>query len=187
MGNSHSHDDSRLNVPMKQVLLTTPKFSVERREISMPGQGNKHREIVVHPGAVLIIPFLTPTTLILIYNRRYTVNEELLELPAGTMEPPEKSIVCAARELEEETGYSAGQLEHLYHFYTTPGFTDEKIDVFVAMNLKPTQQNLDPTEQIRTHKMELTDALAATVDGRIVDAKTIAALHIYNYRKTRAS
>jgi len=172
---------------MKQVLLTTPKFTVERREVSIPGQGNKQREIVVHPGAVVIIPFLTSTALILIYNRRFTVDKELLELPAGTIEPPEESIVCAARELEEETGYSADQIEPLYHFYTTPGFTDEKIDVFVATNLKPTQQNLDPTEQIRTHKMELSDALAATVDGRIVDAKTIAALHIYNYRKMRAS
>lgn len=170
---------------MKETLLTTPKFSVERREINVPGEGIVRREFVIHPGAVLIIPFLSPTTLVMIYNRRHTIDKELLELPAGTIEPAEQPIVCAARELEEETGYTAENLEPLYSFYSSPGFTNEIIHVFVATKLKPVQQKLDATEQIRINNMEMTDAMAATVDGRIIDGKTIAALHLYQFRKTR--
>ncbi|UCD29167.1 MAG: NUDIX hydrolase [Planctomycetota bacterium] len=170
---------------MKEILLKATNFTVERREYEIPGRGLVRRELVIHPGAVVIIPMLTSDSVVMIRNYRFAVGAELLELPAGTLEPPEPPIECAARELEEETGYRAGKVEPLCEFYTSPGFTNEKMHVFVATELTPSTQNLDATEQIRVATMPLAEALAATADGRIVDGKTIAALHVYNYHMTR--
>lgn len=167
---------------MREVLLQTRKFTVQRLEYDVPGQGMVRRELVVHPGAVTILPLLDPETVVMIRNYRFSVGAELLELPAGTLEPPEPPAECAARELEEETGYLAAHIERLCEFCTSPGFTDERMHVFVATGLTPTKQRLEATEQIRVEVMPLRDALAATADGRIIDAKTIASLHVYHYR-----
>lgn len=174
----------RYNESMKDILLKATKFTVERRVFDHPGVGRVRRELVVHPGAVLILPMLSPEKVVLIHNYRFAVLAELLELPAGTLEPGEQPIDCAARELEEETGYAAGHIEPLCKFYTSPGFTDERMYVFLASDLTATAQRLDSTEQIRVAIMDLTDALDATVDGRIVDGKTIASLHLYHYRQS---
>lgn len=172
---------------MKETLLKAVKFTVERRDFDHPCAGRVQRELVVHPGAVLIVPMLSPQQVVLIHNYRFAVGAELLELPAGTLEAGERPMDCAARELEEETGYSAGHIEPLCEFYTSPGFTDERMFVFQATDLTATAQKLDPTEQIRVEIMDLADALSATADGRIIDGKTIAALQIYHYRQTRTS
>jgi len=168
---------------MSDILLTASRFRVERRTYDHPRSGRVTREMVVHPGAVAIVPMLSDERVVLIYNYRFTVGRELLELPAGTLEAGEEPIACAARELEEETGSAAGRIEPLCTFYTTPGFTDERMFVFLATDLKATTQKLDATEQIRVNPLPLADALAATLDGRIADAKTIAALHVYHYWK----
>jgi ADP-ribose pyrophosphatase len=172
---------------MSNVLLTTRKFRVERKEYSIPGRGAVSRELVVHPGAVLILPLLADGRVVLIRNYRYSAEAELLELPAGTLEPPESPAACAARELEEETGYRAGRLAPLCAFYTTPGFTNEFMHAFVATDLLQTAQRLESTEQIRVEIMPLDAALEASIDGRIVDAKTIAALQVYYYRIVRGA
>ena len=168
---------------MHETLLEAARFNVERREYDVPGHGRVRRELVVHPGAVLVLPLLSPTRVVMIRNYRFSVGTELLELPAGTLEPPEPPIDCAARELEEETGYRAGRLESLCRFYTSPGFTNELMHVFVAHNLTATAQRPEATEQIRVAPMDLADALAATADGRIIDGKTIAALHVYHWQR----
>ncbi len=167
---------------MSEVLLSARRFRVERRVVDVPGRGPVSREVVVHPGAVLILPVLSDAEVVMIHNYRFAVGRELLELPAGTLEPPEPPEACAARELEEETGYVAGRIERLCAFYTTPGFTDELMHVFAARDLRRTAQRLEGGEQIRVEVMPLSEALAATLDGRIVDAKTIAALHLYRAR-----
>lgn len=172
---------------MGQELLRARKFTVERREYNVPGVGQVHGEVVVHPGAVLILPVRSANEVILIHNYRFVVGRELLELPAGTLEPGEAPAVCAARELEEETGYVAERIEPLCNFYTTPGFTNELMHAFMATGLKHQGQKCEATEQIRVQPMSLSDALDACVDGRIVDGKTIAALQVYHYRQTRGS
>jgi len=166
---------------MPEILLKAARFDVERCEYNVPGLGLVRRELVVHPGAVTIVPLLDPTTVVMIRNYRFAVGRDLLELPAGTLEPPEPPVECAGRELEEETGYRAARLEPLCEFYTSPGFTNEHMYVFVATGLTKTSQQLEETEQIRVQPMPLADALAATADGRIVDGKTIAALQVYHY------
>ncbi|GMU24582.1 MAG: NUDIX hydrolase [Phycisphaerae bacterium] len=171
---------------MSDILLTARKFRVERREYDVPGHGLVQRELVVHPGAVLILPLLSASQVVMIWNYRFAAGAELLELPAGTLEPGEAAIDCAARELEEETGYRSARLEPLCEFYTTPGFTNEKMFVFVGHELTAAGQRLEATEQIRVETMSLRDALGATADGRIIDAKTIATLQVYHYRQTRS-
>lgn len=172
---------------MGQELLRARKFTVERREYDVPGVGTVQRELVVHPGAVLILPVLSADQVVLIQNYRFAVPGELLELPAGTLEAGEEPIVCAARELEEETGYVADRLEPLCQFYTTPGFTNEFMHCFVATGLTLKAQKCEETEQIRVQPMSLADALDACADGRIKDGKTIASLQVYHYRQTRRS
>ncbi len=90
------------------------------------------REFVSHPGAVVILPLLTPTTLILIRNHRFAIDQSLWELPAGTLEPNEDLLVCAHRELEEETGYRAKQMTPLLEFFSSPGYCNEKLFVYKA-------------------------------------------------------
>ncbi len=170
---------------MREQLLRARKFTVDRLQYDVPGLGPVQRELVVHPGAVLILPLLTPTQVVMIRNFRFSANAELLELPAGTLEPPEPPLACAARELEEETGYVADALQPLCGFYTTPGFTDEFMHGFVATGLTLQVQKCEAGEQIRVEILSLSDALAATVDGRIIDGKTIAALHVYHYQRTQ--
>ena len=168
---------------MSEILLTSAKFNVERREHDVPGKGRVRREVVVHPGAVLILPLLDVDRIVMIRNHRYSVGKELLELPAGTLEPPEPPRDCAGRELEEETGYRAAQIEPLCSFYTSPGFTDEFMHVFTARDLTKTQQDLQDNEQIQVQIMQIPDAVRACTDGRIEDGKTIAALLVYHCRQ----
>ena len=103
-----------------------------------------------------------------------------MELPAGTIDPPEPPIECARRELAEETGYRAGKLEPLLSFYSTPGICTEHMHAFVASELAAGETAFDPGERIENWPMEYEDALRAIGDGRIVDAKTIVTLLYYD-------
>jgi ADP-ribose pyrophosphatase len=117
----------------------------------------------------------------MIQNRRFAIDKTLLELCAGTRElsadgEPEASLSCAARELEEETGYRAGELKPLLSFYPSPGMSDENMHVFIARQLVQTAQKLDPTEQIVVVALTLDEVLERIQRNQICDAKTIAAV-----------
>ena len=152
------------------------RFNVHTLE---PAPGQK-REVVVHPGAVLILPLLDPKTVVMIRNERFAVGEILWELPAGTLELNETPIETAMRELEEETGYKANQIEPLFKFYTTPGFCNEQIHVFLAQDLEHVGQKLDESEKIIVEPVKLTGALDMIKSNAIHDGKTIAALLYYH-------
>ncbi len=137
------------------------------------------REVVRHPGAVLIVPRLDGDRLVLVHNYRVAVDDRLWELPAGTLEPGEPPRDAAGRELQEETGYRAARIEHLSDFYTSPGFCDELMRVFTADELQFVGQRLEPHEQIEVGVVTTDEAMAMVADGRIIDAKTIAALHLW--------
>jgi ADP-ribose pyrophosphatase len=141
------------------------------------------REIVRHPGAVVIVPWLDDQRLVLIRNERVAAGQRLLELPAGTLEPGEAPQAAAGRELAEETGYRPGRVTPIGEFYTTPGFCDELIRVFEATELDPVGQDLDPGEQIEVEVVALAEALAMIDDGRIRDGKTIAAILLADRRR----
>lgn len=134
-------------------------------------------EMVRHPGASAVVPFLSDPAgadpqLLLIRQYRYAALDFLYEIPAGRLEPGEDPLSCARRELREETGCTAGSLEHMHTMYTTPGFTDEKIHLFLAWNLTIGASSTEADEFISIETVPLSAALLMIRDGRINDAKT---------------
>ena len=168
---------------MSEIILKTSKFCVERR-ISITPQGRSvSREVVVHPGAVVILPILDGNRIVMVRNFRHSIQRELLELPAGTREPDEEPIETAARELIEETGYRAGSLSLLACFYTSPGITTELMHAFTAHDLTQVGQNLDSGEEIVPESCDLDKVRAMLATSDFEDAKTLAVLGIYFARR----
>lgn len=168
---------------MGTVLMSGRVFSVERREYRRPDGEVVSRDVVVHPGAVTILPLLDDERIVLIHNYRYTTGKELLELPAGTLDAGETPEQCARRELEEETGYRAGPVEPLCEFYTTPGICTEWMWVFLGTHLTATRQRLQGHERIRVAVTEIDEVRRMLCEGSIEDGKTIAALGTFFLRR----
>jgi ADP-ribose pyrophosphatase len=137
------------------------------------------REVIVHPGSVVILPLLDDGRIVMIQNTRFTVERTLWELPAGTRDPNEPVRDCAARELEEETGYRAAELAPLLEFYPAPGVSNERMHAFVATGLTPSQQALDATEQIEVFPLTREEVMRMMRAGEIEDAKSLAVLLHY--------
>ena len=133
-------------------------------------------DLVHHPGATAVVPLFDDGSVALLHQFRYAVGTEIWEIPAGTLEPDEPFLECARRELEEEIGQRAGRWTQLARFYTSPGFCDEELHVFLAEELSPGSKGLDPDEHLEVVRVPLSDALAWVESGRIVDAKTIVGL-----------
>lgn len=170
----------------RQVIYSGKKCRLELHRLENEETGRKQsREVVVHPGAVIILPLTDDGKVILIRNRRYAVDEVLLELPAGTLEGSEPPMNCAGRELLEETGYLAGKLEPLAAFYTSPGILSEKMHAFVATKLEKSIQALEEGEDIEVVPTPLGEALRMAAAGEIHDGKTIAVLLMYAARKRK--
>lgn len=138
--------------------------------------GGVRRDVVIHPGAVAVLPLLDDRTVVLLQNVRPVVGETLWEIPAGTLEPGEPVEEAARRELAEETGYTARRWSRLGAFYPSPGILTERTHVWLAEELSPGSQNLEADEQITAHAVPLEQALGWVRDGTIRDAKTIVAL-----------
>jgi len=164
---------------MHQLLLSTSRFSVERRVFAGADGRPITRELVVHPGAVVILPILEAQRIVVIRNFRYTIEQELWELPAGTAEPNEAPIETARRELEEETGYRAGTMTPLTEFFTSPGILTERMFAFTATDLTSVGQRLEHDERIVAEVVELDRARRWLVNGELRDGKTIAVLGTY--------
>lgn len=138
---------------------------------------------VDHPGAVVILPLLDETRVVMIRNFRVAVDQELWELPAGTLEPDEPPLTTAFRELEEETGYVAQEMESLPSYYMSPGINNEVMYPYIARNLTLKQQNLDEGEQIRVEVVTWPDLLKLIQNGTVKDAKTITTCLYYRQNK----
>lgn len=162
----------------KQVLYDGRKIRLEVHHLLKDGH-RLAKEVCVHPGAVVILPLLDPQTVVLIRNRRYAVAQTLVELPAGTLEKGEDAINCAGRELLEETGYLAGRIKPMRSFYSSPGILTEKMHVFLAYDLQKQAQDLEDDEDIQVLTATLGEAVEMIHQGEIEDAKTIAALLMY--------
>jgi ADP-ribose pyrophosphatase len=168
-----------------EVLIRAKRFNVERVEQVMP-DGSRHlRDIVRHPGAVVILPLLDDGRICLVRNYRVAVGQTLLELPAGTLEPHENPAETAIRELAEETGYRAGRIEHILTFYMSPGILDEQMYFFLAEQLLTGPTSLDVGEDIQPLLCTWDEARGMIARGEIRDAKTLAALlHYHTFRAT---
>jgi ADP-ribose pyrophosphatase len=133
-------------------------------------------EIVRHRGAAAIVPVTAENEVVLVRQYRFAVGDWLLEVPAGTLATDEAPEACAHRELAEEVGLAAQRLELLGPIWTTPGFTDERIWLFLATGLAATEQRLDPDEVLSVVRLPLAQAVAMAAGGEIVDGKSVAAL-----------
>jgi ADP-ribose pyrophosphatase len=167
----------------KQVLYQGKKVNLEVHRLRDSNDREYKREIVVHPGAAIILPVLPDGRILLIRTWRYAVNEHLLELPAGTIDPGETPINCAGRELMEETGYVAGKLTRIGSFYASPGILTEKMHAFLATELLPHAGEKDVGEEIELMPTKFDEALRMVVDGDIIDSKTIATLLLFQAKR----
>lgn len=163
----------------EEVLLSARSFSVVRRQIAGPEGRVRSKEIIHHPGAAVVLPFLDDGRLVLIENFRVPAGRRLLELPAGTVDPGEDPAATALRELAEETGYHTGVLEPLVRFYSSPGLLDEVMHLFVATQLRQGEPCLQEAEDIRIRLLPWSEAWELLRAGRMEDAKTIAGLLYY--------
>src|SRR3954464_2513763 len=137
----------------KQVIFDGSKVRLELHHLENDAGARTRREVCVHPGAVVVLPFLDASRILLIRNRRYAVGQILLELPAGTLEKNEDPMNCAGRELLEETGYLAARIKPIGTFYSSPGIFTEKMYAFAAYDLEQQQQALEEGEEIElVHK-----------------------------------
>jgi ADP-ribose pyrophosphatase len=135
-----------------------------------------NREIVEHRGAAAIVPILEGNSVILVRQYRYAVSTELLEIPAGTLEPNENPEKCARRELEEETGYKCREITKILECFVAPGYSTEKIHIYLAKGLTKTETKMEDDENIIVESFSLEAALDKIRSGEIQDAKTIAGL-----------
>jgi len=168
------------------LLTTTRKYqgrriSVDLDTVRFPDGSTGTLEMVRHPGAAAVVPFLDPVTapdprILLIRQFRHAADDSLWEIPAGTLDPGEDPVDCAERELEEEAGVEADDLLLLSTIHTTPGFTDERIHLFVAIGLTPGTAAHESDEFLEVHTLRWSEVGRMIRDGRIRDAKTLAAL-----------
>jgi ADP-ribose pyrophosphatase len=166
----------KAEVLKRQLVFDGNHVKVRVDTIVEPPGHEAIREIVEHPGAVCIVARPTPSQVILIRQYRHAAERELLEIPAGGLHNNEDPREAAIRELEEETGYRAGEMIQQAKFWTTPGFTTEFMYLYEASRLTKTQINPDDDEVIEVDIVTNEEALRMIEDGRIQDAKTILGL-----------
>ena len=165
-----------------QRIFTGAVFDVDRDRIIEEEGIEIVREVVRHPGGAGGLPLFEDGRVILVRQYRHPARRELLEIPAGRIEEGEMPLACAAREIEQETGFRARHLEKLAEFYTTPGFCEEKLHVFLATGLVAVPRNLDHDEFIEVVELPLVDAVEMARRGEIEDSKTIIALLLAEMR-----
>ena len=159
-----------------EIIYTGRIINLEKDELE-DLSGNKYiREIVRHPGAVAIVPFINDEEIFLLRQYRYAHNEVIYEIPAGTLEKGEDYETCAHRELQEELGFTASCLKELILLYPSPGVMNEKIMLFKATGLIKSEQNLDFDEDLAVERIKFNDAVQLIKEGKIKDAKTICGL-----------
>jgi ADP-ribose pyrophosphatase len=185
---NHTPEEAQAQI---QVLDTTRVydgkiFKVDVEDVRLPSGRTSKREIVRHPGAVALMVVDPDGKLLLVRQYRRAADRILLEVPAGTREPGEDAETCARREVQEETGFAAGTVEHLGGFYSAPGFCTEYLECYLCTDLRPGDLQAEEDEDLQLERLSLDDAWAAAAAGTITDAKTLAGLLLYAARHPEA-
>src|SRR5262245_22862876 len=168
----------------RTIVHVGRKIKVVIEEEVRPDGQTVRRDVILHPGAVAILPLIDADHVCLLKNERPVVGATLWEIPAGTLEPGEPIEAAAARELAEETGYRAGRLRQIHSFYPSPGVMNERTHLFVAEDLTEGKMDLEPGEHIEPVRVPLAQALTWALDGTIRDAKTLIALLLWQRLRT---
>ena len=162
-------------------LYTGRIVNLDRDTVRFPDGSTGHLEMLRHPGASAVVPFLDDPRhpdprVLLIRQFRHAAEAFIWEVPAGRLDPGESPETCARRELEEETGMRASAVERLTTIYTTPGFTDERIHLFLAKGLEPGSQRREADEFMEVETLRWSEVGRLIRSGAIQDAKTLTAL-----------
>lgn len=160
----------------KKIAYAGRAFRVFSENITLPNGATTELDVIRHPGAAAIIPMADAETVVLIRQYRHAVGGHIWEIPAGTLEQDEDPLDCARRELTEETGFSADTFEKIGEIVPVPGYSDERIHLFVASGLSSGNQQLDEGEWLEVHQFPFSEAIEMIRSGKIQDGKTIAGL-----------
>jgi len=167
---------------LKEIPISTSQvyqgsfLDVRRDEVSLPNGKRSIREWINHPGAACMIPILPDGRIGLIKQYRYPVQAEMIELPAGKLDPGEDPEMCARRELEEEIGYTAGQMTFVCNIHPAIGFANEKMWIYLAENLTKTESHTDDDEFLELIPTTIDDAIEMVWNSVITDVKTMIGL-----------
>lgn len=153
-------------------IYTGKTISLKVDTVETINQGYQKREIVEHPGAVGILALNENNEIVLIKQFRKPIEKVIWEIPAGKLEPGETPKECAQRELKEETGYDASNLKLIHKFYTSAGFSNQKIYIYLATDITLGERNLNDDEDIEVHTIGLEEAYNMVIQNEIEDAKT---------------
>ena len=175
-GGDEEQDPLKETTLCSEVVYSGIFLEICRDRVECPDGREAVREFVRHPGAVVIIPVLNDGRLLFERQFRYPLERAFIEFPAGKIDAGEAPLSCAVRELEEETGYRAERWQHLGVMHPCIGYSDERIEIFVAQGLTHVGHNWDEGEFLEFLELERAEAVRAVLDGRITDAKTITAL-----------
>lgn len=168
-------DENRLPTG-RRVVYSGKKIELVLDTLTLSDGSTAEREVVVHRGAVALVPMVDADHVCLVRNVRYAVRATLWEVPAGTIDPNENPDVTAARELTEETGYRAAKITRLREWFVSPGVMSEIMYLYLCEGLTSVGAKLELDENLEPHVVAWPDAMAMVRDGRIQDAKTMLAL-----------
>jgi len=163
----------------RQIVHEGRKIKVVIDTTQSPDGQTIRRDMIIHPGAVVILPILDRDHICLLRNHRFVIGETLWEVPAGTLEPDEPIEDAAIRELIEETGYRAGKMQYFGFFYASPGVMDEKLHLYFATELTAGEAKPEIDEELEPHTIRFDEAIRMALSGEIVDAKTVTALLLW--------
>jgi ADP-ribose pyrophosphatase len=167
-----------VKVLSSEIAYRARVFDVQRDVLVLPNGQQSTYEIVVHNGAVGMVPIGSDGQIYFVRQYRHTAGKRILEIPAGTLNKGEEPRACAERELREEIGMAPGRLTLLAEFFLAPGYSTERMWIFIAEDLRPETLPHDDDEDLEVVAMTLDEAFFAMKKGAIEEAKTMLALHL---------
>ena len=158
------------------LIYTGKTIQLRVDTVETPNKGYQKSEIIEHKGAVGIVAITNDNKIVLVKQYRKAIEKELFELPAGKIEIGESPLDCAIRELKEETGYSAKNLKLIHKYYTTPGFSNQLVFIYLAQNLTPGESHLEEDEFLEVYEFDREEAYNMVMNNEICDSKTVIGL-----------